>query len=574
MKFKKKLLTGILSASLLFGGMAAADELDPGMQEPVSHSYVLKKPVSKPKMDFIFERAYNFDNSKDVTDYPTSKNVLYNFSNHSYRGPNIPELTPEDVIGIDNLVRDVSLGNINSYQEFLDRYTNLSENQRIALLSGIGNVLYGYNYDLELDGSVFSQDEFFNILQSSLEYKENGIGVCRHIASHLEQLANDSGIRAGEVTGISGNGIGHAFVVIKTENGSAIVDSYHILSAETKNIEKILEAYQKDNGTTPLDHLFFEDTVFKYRLITNEAKDFLDFVGYDESSKTFKDYLVSNNKVSPIGLKVILHSEPSSNSLEMNCLGLFVKEGKIFGEKSSPLKEMRLLQTGFKREFSIPNIISIYPDINFVCGNIIQDKELDDNGLIGANGNLIIKTNSEKGFNIGLRIGGNFFATQDSNSYSYLFFDTTVEGALSCKIPFGKQITINPYLIAKGNIFPKDVGVYTYLPMLSELGGGVPFNAEFKGVKISLEPNYSWGMWENRFGVDAEIKNKNLGLKAEGYITKSNYDFCPDKFGLNIETEFSLKDSTLKLLYGLERTNYDGEIDKENKLGVSWNIKY
>ncbi len=581
MKFKKRLLSGILSASLLLGGMAAADEIDPGMQEPVSHSYVLKKPASKPKINFIIEKTDNIDNnSEEVTNYSISENAFYNHSSRIFRNSNIPELTAEEITKMENLISNISSGDIHSYQGFLDSYTNLSENQRIVLLSAIGNLLYQHNYDSELTGSVFSQDEFFDIMQPSLNDEENGIGVCRHISSHLEQLANDSGIRASEVSGIGRGGGGHAFVVMKTKEGSAVVDSYRILTAETKNIEKILEAYQKDNGTTAFDHLFFEDTVFKYRLITKEAKDFLDFVGYDESSKTLKDYFVSKDKVSSPDLKVVLNQDTSSNSLELNCLGFFVKEGKIFGEKSSPLEEMHLMQTGFRRDFSVLGI-NIYPDLSFIYGNIIQDKEFYYKRLIGANGNLVIKTNNEKGFNIGLRIGGNGFTKPNSGSYLYVFFDTTVEGALSCKIPLGKQITINPYLISKANLFPKDVGVYAYLPMLSELGGGIPFNAELKETKISLEPNYSWGMWENRFGVNAEIKNKNFGLKAEGYITKSNYDFCPDKFGLNIETEFSLKNSqvkrndlTLKLLYGLEGTNYDGEIDKENKLGVSCNIKY
>lgn len=575
MKKAPLLIVGAIAASLLGAGLTHAREIETAEKikpkPPIELS--LEKKVSQPQISINFD--FKTQNEQNPVSYQTSETIFNNQSGYLWRSSNIPELTPEDGLEAENVLRDISNikgGDINSYQEFLNVYSPLSENQKIVLLSAIGNLLNKFNYDMDfLNSIVLSQDEFFQKFQYSLQSGvENGLGVCKHIASHLEKLANDSGMRASAVSGIR-NDIGHMFVILKTEEGSAVCDSFYTLITKTKNIEKVLRVYQKDDGTTAFDHMFFEDSKFKYRIITDDGRTFLDFIGYDESPETLKKILLNDTIDNKANLIIDISKSDYLTSLGINYHGFFVKGGEILGKDFSPLQEMDLIQAGFRRGFPFPNI-SIYPDINFLLSNMIQDRKPSNNGLIGLTGNFIVKTNNEKGFNFASRLGGNF-SLISASPYSP-FSDLTIEGAGSYTIPLGDRTTITPYSILKSNFLPHDAGTFFYQPKLSELGLGGLFDIKSGKTGFSINPYYSWRIWEQEFGMSAEIKTEHFGLRARGYVTKPSYDFCPEKSGFNAGLTLKTKNSSVGVDYSVDRENYDGEIDMNHKLGVSAGVKY
>jgi hypothetical protein len=521
----------------------------------------------KPKIELIIN--YKTESTQNQIDYSLSKNVYIPIIEYLWRNSNIPELNLNEKNQIENIITDIKNSNITSYQELVDISQNLSDSQKLVLSSAIANSSYVFNYDSNLQNiEVISQDNFFSTLQNSLESgNETGIGVCKHIATHIEKFLNDIGIKSAAVTGSSNNGIGHAYNISKVENGIAIIDSFNILTTNTKNIEKTLEAYQKHNGTTTFQHLFFEDAEFKYRLITKDGKKFLDFIGYDESSEPLKTILTQEIKPRPKST-IIINLEDYLTSVETNTLGFFAKLGEIKGDDSSPLKEMSLFQVGFKRNFSVPDFIKIKAELSFLYSNISQDTKLDD-AVLGTRGDLVVATNNEKGFNFSSRSSGNIFETKNMN----FFYDFVFGGGISYTIPI-KTINIKPYAISQFSLFPKDIGTYNYFPRPSELEGGFIFNAELYKGNFSINPYYIKRIWEQGFGGKLKLGTKSVGINAEGQIIKSDYDFCPEKYKFSVGPFLKFKNLEVKANYQREGTNYDGEEDYQESLSINGSIKF
>ncbi len=230
---------------------------------------------NKPKVEININ--YKTESDQESVDYQISESTIHTRNGiytDSTRDSNVPELTLDEENQVKNIISDIQNQNINSYQDLITASQNLSENQKLLLSSIHSHLLYMFNSDMKLS--------------------HNGLGTCRQITTQSERYLNDLEIKSHSVSGISDNGIGHAYVISKIENGSAIVDSYNILTTNTKNIEKTLQAYQKYNSMTTFQHLFFEDTEFKYRLITKDGKNFLDFIEYDETSEPLKNVLIED----------------------------------------------------------------------------------------------------------------------------------------------------------------------------------------------------------------------------------------------------------------------------------------
>jgi len=266
-RMKKNLLAALLFPLCLLGKPAIAEEIQPKPAIELS----LEKRLSKPSISIIFDSG--IETEQEETAYENSFAGFY--SGYIWTSQNIP---PAEKLELSKIMNSIKNGGIDSYRSLVESLKNSSENQKLLLLAIISNSLYAGSYDsaLLVNGTkVASQEDFFDKLQDFLATNNpNSLGVCRHFASHIEQLANDVGLRAAAVTGTTMGG-GHAYNVLKTENGTAIIDGGHILIADTKNIEKILEAYQKDANSIAFQHLFFEDSKFKYRLITKDGRNFL-----------------------------------------------------------------------------------------------------------------------------------------------------------------------------------------------------------------------------------------------------------------------------------------------------------
>jgi hypothetical protein len=548
---KKSLLAALLFPLCLLGKPAIAQEI--------------QKP--EPKISISVDYSTGIQEEKGA-EGQNSWAFFDRYGNNLYNSDNSPELNPSEKTQIEDTITDVKYGNIDSYSELVESSKSFSENQKVVLLAALANSLYAGSYDDSLPmNEVFSQDTFFEQLQNYLATgNDSSLGVCRHIASHIEQLSNDIGLRANAVTGRYGES-GHVYVIIKTEDGTGIVDGAFITISNTKNIEKMLEIYQKDADTTEFEHLFFEDSKLKYRLVTKDGKNLLDFIGCDESLNTLKKSLTAREDFNP-KISLVLAKNDYSMSGKLNLFGLFAKIGQIKGNSSSPTKEMNLIQAGLEGKFSLPSV-DITPSLSVVYGDIVQ-QERTDKGAIGASGSLIVNTKNEEGFNLSSRAAGKIFYVKNS----VLFGDMSLELGASYKIPMGK-ISLTPYVLTQGGLWPTDLGTYNLAPTFNEVNAGAILNfSPSSNTGVSIDPHYAYRNYEHEIGINAKLETKNIGADVGAYVTKSVYDFAPDRLGIDIGLSTSFENLGIRFSYKNEMQNYDGEISDNSSISLQGNIKF
>ncbi len=543
--FKKALIAGILSTFLASSPNINAQEITPKPS--------LEQTLVSTEININYQTG---DKEKNL-DYSKAYSRFYNGNLYT----NFPGLTTSEETQVEDIMNDIKTYNINSYEGLINSSNNLSEDQKLVFLSAISDSLGYGSYDTHyysIEG--FSQEIFFEKLQDYLATGDpNPIGVCKHIASHIEQLANDIGIKTAAVTGIDRYGGGHVYDISKTDKGTAIIDYGGILLIDTKNIEKALEEYQKNANSIAFQHFFFNDNNLKYRLITKDGKNFLKFVGYDETSETLKKELLSNNKKSP-DLKIDVNLEDYLTSAKISCFGFFINAGEIRGNSSSPIDNLTLAQIGYDNSFSICSI-NIEPSADFTFGN---------GGLHGITGDLKVNTNNKEGLNLASRIAGEISWMKDVS----LFNDLVFEVGASYKIPI-EDGTIEPYVIGQAALLPEDLGTDRFKPRFNEIRAGVLSKIQASNdINLLFDSYYLGRIWENELGGNVKIETKNLELDIGGSVGFSNYEFCPDKYNMNIGAKAIFGDFTIGAKYNLNGTNYDGEIENQSSFSVNGSLKF
>ncbi|HTY44187.1 MAG TPA: hypothetical protein VMC80_03015 [Patescibacteria group bacterium] len=534
--------------------------------------FLLGKPVfaqeaepEKEKIEINFN--YKTENNASVPiDYPES---WVQFSEGVIERPNIPpEFTSAELNQITDELRDIKSGKINSYEEFIDSSENFSENQKLVMLTAISNSSYTWGYDYSQEYSNLSKGAFFNKWKDFLNSKEDSSGVCEQFSSNLEQVANDLGVRTSAVTVIDKIDDGHAVDVSKTENGNSIIDLWKITFLDTKNVEKALEAYQKYAGTLSFQHLFFEDNQLKYRLITKDGKNFLDFIGYNPSVNSLEGALF--NTLTPNSRAGInIAQEDFLTSGELNLFGLFGKIGEIRGDLSSPIDKLPLIQAGYKNNFFFPGIV-LSPSLSGVYG-AFKTSGIDKDNLYGMTGDLAISGRNETGFNFASEISGHFSVNEKT---FYLFYDLPLKSGLSCKIPVGAG-NITPYFMTQLNLVTKTFEIGKYSPGFDESKTGITADIPIsKGADVSIDSYFSGKIYEYEFGANAKLKIPNLDFNLGGYVAKSTYDFAPDRQGIDIGASVSLGGFNVNLKYNNELQNYDGEASNNTSLSLNGSVSY
>lgn len=558
--FKKIIFAGTLLASLL--KPVSSEEFQPKQETEISKS--LEQKVSNPKVKIIFN--YRKEEEKKGIEYSTASASFHLSPHYEYLdvSENFP-LSYEDTIEVGEIIKDVKNGNINSYEEFVNNSINLSENQKIVLLAAISDGLYSGGYDLNsYKINIPSQETFFEILQDYLNGDKNPIGACKQIASPTNQLADDIGFESAAVIGRKED-INHVYNILKTENGTSIIDYNYILTANTKNIEKTLEAYQKDINAIVFQHLFFEDNKFKYNLITKDGKNFLDFIDYDGTTESLKKLLTQkDNSDSFSGLIIDINQKDYQTSAEIDYFNIFAKVGQIRGNSLSPIDKMGLLQFGCKGKIPIFDSCYLIPNAGIT---------LSDSPLLGFNGDLSFNTNNEKEFNLALRIAGNISSALPINAGSALFHDFLMEAGISCNFPINDTMSIENYLITQFALYPKNLDTYSFSTQLNEFKTGKILHIDSPHLNFSLDSYLSIKPWEKEFGSKVNLGNEGIGINVGGYITKSDYDFCPNKSGFDIDLILPLNNSEIKFSMSKDRTNYDREIEDNLSLSLQATIK-
>ncbi len=561
MKLKKisKFLAGSALVLFLLGSKnISAQEVKPINIEEIIYGEDLK--VHYPKIDLFF----NYEQETPVIPPTSLKSSNYFDGNNLVRDGNIPEINLEETSQLENLIKDIANKKVKSYSEFIELSKNLSESQKIVLFASLSQLLYAgsYNDNSQLN-EIQSQEVFFNSLQNFLNnYNQNFLGQCSQIATYIEKSANDNKIKTSTVTGMVKEGRiaqGHVFDILKLKNGTGIVDGERILISKTKNIEKTLESYQKEVGALAFQHLLFENNNFKYEIISPGGRNFLEFIGYDISSKPIKNSLIDNID-SNSEIIFALNQKKELTSFELNYFGFIFKGGELRGD-SSPLEKLSLAQVGFKRKFSF-STLEITPVVNM----IIKDGEISG-GVI----DLVINSASEKGFNVSSRISGSVLL----NPTSLLFYHYPLGAGASynVKTEFG---AIEPYSVVQVKYMMRDLGMQHFGLIFDEFEAGLKLNNfPTRNLNVSINPYYTKRLWEQEVGADVKVNIENFELNARGYLTSSNYAFCPDRssFDFGVDTSIN-KYFNLNAKYKIEQTNYDGERENISSLSLTGKINF
>ena len=291
MKPKPKRISGIIASSLTLAfSLFGAPKITAQEIKPISIEHILDNANSttahNPKVDLIFN--YGLESKAEALGY--LKGFTYFGGETLVRDANVPEINLEETSQIESLIKGIKSNNVNSYPELVELSKNLSESQKIVLFASLSQLLYAGSYiDNSPLNKVESQEIFFKNLQNFLStHNQSPLGVCPQFPTYIERLANDTGIKTTAVTGTREDR-GHVSDILKLKEGIGIVDGGIILIAKTKNIEKILSAYQKSVDSSVFQHLFFEDNKFRYMLISKDGRNFLNFVEYDASSNPIKN---------------------------------------------------------------------------------------------------------------------------------------------------------------------------------------------------------------------------------------------------------------------------------------------
>lgn len=200
--------------------------------------------------------------------------------------------------------------------------------------------------------------------------------------------------------------------------------------------------------------------------------------------------------------------------------------------------------------------------------------------FFGTEESFAISTNNKEGINIAVRASGNSFMIDKSKGNpADVLYDIQSQLGASYILPINK-FTIRPYLISKFNLFPMQfkgnisIRSGSYAPIISEINAGINLGANINNTNFSLVPYYAKRIWEQELGIDAKIERKDLELSAGGYLTKSNYVFCPDKSGFSVNATSSFKNFGITFSLKDDLKNYDGEISSSTSLSINGNIRY
>jgi hypothetical protein len=520
MKQKKKSLIAAGLLALLFGNRAVSQDIQ---------LHIPKLADIKVEMPFQKGPFYGTDFSFNLESEIKSKEIEYDFKT-CYENNDFSAVYPPFI----QLIKD----NANSPLQIpLDDIKNLTDNQKLVFLSLLSNQINGFAYDKDTN-------------------------CCRHIATNIERISNNIGLPAAVVSGIMKNREGHAYNIIKTEEGVSIVDSYLILSSESKNVEKVLEAYQKEMGYPMFKQEFYKDSKFHYALTTKDGRNFLDFIGYDPSLDVIKDSL-QNRKKYEADFKFEGNVKDNFFSFLASFFGTYVKGGKIKENLSE--REILMGQVGINPKIIIPNILSIVPEVSFVYG------KMENSYFASLPLGITVSTENAKGINLSARVSG---MAVNIPKQATLYANLSADLGASYSFNLGNA-KLEPYILSQFSGLIEDIkeGEKTRKLRFSELEAGLKISLPIKHGNIIFEPHYSKRIWEDEVGAKLRIGTGTINGNLEASVSKSGYEFCPDKLNIKSGIDLSINNITIGAGYKAEGTNYEGEKELNSSFYLNGKIK-
>jgi hypothetical protein len=416
----------------------------------------------------------------------------------------------------------------------LDDVKNLTDNKKLVFLSLLSNEINGYAYN-------------------------ESTNCCRHISSNIEKIANQIGLPAALVSGVI-NGVGHAYDVIKTEEGVSVIDSYQILSSKSKNVEKALEAYQSELGYPMFKQEFYKNSELKYALLTENGKNFLDFIGYNPSLEVIKDHL-QNRKKYETDFKLEGNVKDDFFSFLAGFFGTYLKAGKMNETPSG--KEILIGQAGINHQIIIQNVMSIVLEAGFVYG------KMENSYFAGFPLGITVSTENEKGINLSARLSG---LAANIPEKATLYFNNSADAGVSYSFNTGNT-KLESYILSQFSFLVDNVETYKQKFRFNELEAGLKLSLPLKNGNFLFEPHYTKRIWEDEFGAKLRIGTGNVNGNLEASVSKSGYEFCPDKMSIDSGIDFSLNKLTISTGYKAEGTDYDGEKELTSSFYINTKVK-
>jgi hypothetical protein len=516
MKNKKGYLAAGLLA-LIFGNRIASQEI----QLPLSYAQTITKEELPPQNGPFLGTEISFNLESETK----PKEIEYDFRSC---------FDDNDFSSVYSPFISLINNNVNSPLQIpLSDIKNLTDNQKLVFLSILSNQMNSLTYNIDTN-------------------------CCRHISSNIEKIAGQLELSAAVVSGIIGGG-GHAYNLIKTGDGVSVVDSYDILSSKSKNVEKVLEAYQSEMNYPMFKQDFYKESKFRYALLTKDGKNFLDLIGYNPSLDVIKESLQNRNEHEP-NFNFEGNVKDNFFSFFAGFFGTYFKTGKM--KENLSQREIFIAQEGIKPKFTIKNIMSIAPEISFVYG------KMENSHFISLPFGLTLATENKKGINFSTRFSHTTVNIKEATLYHNMAIDAGV--SYSFKI---KDARFEPYVLSQASNLVENLEEYSKRFRFNELEAGLKLSLPLKDGTLIFEPHYTKRIWEDELGAKLRIGTGKINGNLEAAVSKSNYEFCPNKLRINSGIDLSFGDLSFTAGYKAEGTDYDGEKELTSSFYLNGKIK-
>ncbi len=411
----------------------------------------------------------------------------------------------------DEVFNKVADGTINSYDKLLEEVSGYPEGQKMKFLGALGDVLgeKGYSFDSLYD-PVVSQEKFFYGIERMTSGENVDMGVCIQLNSYISNLAEDLGLNSAVLSSVDETGTAHALTIVETDKSITLLDYGNRMVINTENLEDAFRAYSDHTGRTSLEHLFFEDGDFKYRMITREGKEYLDLIGHDPTTRTLENMLVSKDTVTESS-----DDEGYINTIRLASDGLFAQ----FGDSRIQNMEGDLIRFGYERDGAIgPFMVSGKGALLAVM------REGGNNNLYGLDWGISAHTDTD-GLNAGSRISGQYLGNEtelDQVPFSrVLISPLDVEAGVSYSHS-GDILDISPYVAAQWSSSNRadnrqEMG-------LSESSVGMRLGNDI----FSIDGSYRSRPGEHELSINGSIDAGDLDINAGVNINRPNYRFAPN----------------------------------------------
>lgn len=373
-----------------------------------------------------------------------------------------------------------------TYTDFIRSSRSTSEANRLALLSQIGGDLGRYNYGGSGNHAVRKRGTFYQYWQA----RSGNLGVCRHIATHQQQVAHDLGFEAYAAMGISSNAIGHMYALVRTSEGWAVIDYSRIYQTDSDDPKDALELYQKTAGIPMYAHELYQEGKFQRRIITDQGWQFLSFMDYRHDNMALRTKPAVHRNVE---IRLGTHEQ----SVRYADGELLIKAGRINGNAN-------ILEWG-KQYVSTDG-----EEVNSLHSSLFGGT-IEDEGFYGLILDTVTVAQPESGWGYAYQV-----SVLSCRIDSYEIMSDIRLGALA-SYQYGP---VRPWVSIQGNGYRDEVGRDFAYGLFPEYSIGCNIRTPW----CELEPYVTKREWEHEWGAAIRSQYVDILASNNGIEAAIKYD--------------------------------------------------